>query len=213
VASRVLETSTVPVAVRVLVPSVGSALATSSRIQRPLSEPSPLIYLPANGRVLASEKLAQECPWQAGLAAGLTAVARYRRGGAKPEETREGELFVTTPWDGTPTWLYLSRLPSFHDLLARSKGEAELAVGDQGWSGSLGGQPCMVAERSAVVFGVRGSLKADEMRELLVAVDRRVQPYVPTAFQDLEQQRQKQRDKDSQQRKIEETYQAVPFRQ
>lgn len=163
----------------------------TSRIPRPISDIDPVTFLPLENRVPASERLDKEDPLGLGIfdAGAITAIYRT--------EGREGKVFIAQTADSLTHRGYYNRVIKVLEKNGKTK---EVSIGEAATMGKLFGSPCIVCQREKAIFGVFGTLTEDEMREIVLTIDRKVKPYVPPSMKDIkkkEEDREKEREADA----------------
>ncbi|MCW8132530.1 MAG: hypothetical protein KIS92_19435 [Planctomycetota bacterium] len=163
----------------------------TARIPRPISDIDPVTFLPLENRVPASERLDKEDPLGLGVFESGAITAIYR------VEGREGKIFIGQTADALTHRGYYNKLIKALEKNGKTK---EVSIGDTAAMGKLFGATCIVCQREKAVFGVYGTLTEDEMREMLLSIDRKVKPYVPPSMKDIkkkEEEREREREAES----------------
>ncbi|MBI3832070.1 MAG: hypothetical protein HY291_21285 [Planctomycetes bacterium] len=166
--------------------------AITARIARPITEIEPVGFLPLEYRVPASERLDKEDPLGLGIFDQGAITALYRN------EGREGKVFIAQIEETLGRRGHYAKLVKVLEKNGKTK---ELTLADNALVGKLFNSPCIVAQRDKAVFGVYGTLTEDEMREVMMGIDRRIRPYVPPNMKDIkkkEEEREKEKEKDAQ---------------
>jgi hypothetical protein len=154
----------------------------SNRIPFPITDVEPASFLPFQNRVPASDRLDKEDPLGLSILQGGAVSALYRI------EKRECRVFLARAGEG---WSKLAHLNRIKKVMEGTALMTELHIGDAGWAGQWKGNAVMIAQREDIVFGVLGNFSADEMRELMAAMDRRIRPYVPVHYSDIQKAEEK----------------------
>ncbi|MCZ7646737.1 MAG: hypothetical protein M5U26_15860 [Planctomycetota bacterium] len=134
----------------------------------------------------ASERLDKDDPLGLSILKEGAVSAIYRKDG------KEAKVFLAQVEE---TFLRASVLKRFHDLMAKEGKVEELPLGDQGHAGKLKGQRFLVAQRESVVYGVLGNLDDNQLQELMAIVDRKIKPFVPAQYKDLQKAKEKEEEK------------------
>lgn len=164
----------------------------SSRIVRPITEIDPVGFLPLEYRVPASERLDKEDPLGLGIFEQGAITALYRN------EGREGKVFIAQIEETLGRRGHYTKLAKVLEKNGKTK---ELTLADNALVGKLFNSTCIVAQRDKAVFGVYGTLTEDEMREVMMGIDRRIRPYNPPSMKDIkkkEEDREREKEKEAQ---------------
>jgi len=158
----------------------------SKRIPRPMVEPSPIIFLPLQHRVPATERLDREDPVGLGVVSnGASAVYRI--------DDREARLFLAHT-DGVIR--KLAFLQKYRKAMEEEGPVKELQIGDGSYQGKLNKLNAIIAQRQDVVFGILGTLDEKEMVALMANADRMIKPYIPVKYKDIQKKKEKEEKED-----------------
>ncbi len=166
--------------------------ATSNRIPRSLAPIPPVSFLPQEGRVVASERLDKDDPLGLDILKDGAASALYRKENQETKKVQEAKVFLALVEEAL---LRRSALTRYQDLMKKEGEVGEVPVGDSGYKGKLQGKACMIAQRENVLFGVIGNMDEAEMQNLLAVVDRRIKPFVPAQYKDLQKAKENEEKK------------------
>jgi hypothetical protein len=155
---------------------VNFATNLSDRIPRNIADVEPISFLPIKNRVTASERLDKEDPLGLGIFTEGGATALYR------SEDKEAKIFMALGAAGLHKYTELNKIK----LAMQKEGPVrEYLVGDKGFQGVFFGKPCLIAARENVVFGVYGTYRDDELREMMATIDRKIKPLIIVPYQDI----------------------------
>jgi len=175
---------------------INFARAVSERIPRPVTDIAPLIYLPAIGRVTASERLDKTDPLNLGIMDKGAVTAIYR------VENREAKVFLAEVNDG---FLKNGAAKKIRKLMEANGPVKELKYGDYGVQGQLFNKTAMVAQQDKVFFGAFGTLTEEEMKNLMLGIERRIKPIATLKYTDIQKNMDDQEKKDEKEAKEAET--------
>lgn len=165
----------------------------TSRIPRPISDIDPVGFLPQEHRVPGSERLDKEDPLGLNIFEQGAITALYR------VEGREGKVFVAQVEEG------FSRRGNYNKLvkvLEKNGKTKEVTLAEVAVMGKLFSSLCIIAQRDKAVFGVYGTLTEEEMRELMLGIDRKVKPYIPPNLKDIKKkEEEREREKEAERQK------------
>lgn len=157
----------------------------SRRIPRPMVEPSPVIYLPAQHRVPGTERLDREDPVGLGVVDnGVSAVYRI--------QNREGRMFMSQV---SEAFRRLTFLQKYRKAMEAESPVRELHIGDGSYQGKLNKLNAVIAQRDDVVFGILGTLTEEEMQEIMATADRQIKPYSPVKYTDIQKKNEEEEEK------------------